>query len=59
MLLFRLIYESFSFAFNSLKENKLRTFLSLPGITLGIFAIISVLTVIDSLERYIRHSLAI
>jgi putative ABC transport system permease protein len=57
MLLIRLIYESFVFAFNSLKANKLRTFLSLLGITVGIFAIISVFTVIDSLERYIRDSL--
>lgn len=57
MLLIRLIYESFTFAFNSLKANKLRTFLSLLGITIGIFAIISVFTVIDSLERYIRESL--
>jgi len=57
MLLIRLILESFSFAFNSLKANKLRTFLSLLGITIGIFAIISVFTVIDSLERYIRNSL--
>lgn len=57
MLLTRLIYESFSFAFSSLKANKLRTFLSLLGITIGIFAIISVFTVIDSLEKYIRSSL--
>ena len=57
MLLIRLIYESFSFAFSSLKANKLRTFLSLLGITVGIFAIISVFTVIDSLERFIRESL--
>jgi putative ABC transport system permease protein len=57
MLFIRLIYESFSFAFNSLKANKLRTFLSLLGITIGIFAIISVFTVIDSLESYIRQSL--
>ena len=49
--------ESFSFAFNSLTGNKLRTFLSLLGITIGIFAIISVFTVIDSLEHYIRNSL--
>lgn len=58
MLLIRLIYESLSFAFNSLKANKLRTFLSLLGITIGIFAIISVFTVIDSLERGIRDSLS-
>lgn len=57
MLLARLIYESFSFAFGSLRANKLRTFLSLLGITIGIFAIISVFTVIDSLENYIRSSL--
>lgn len=57
MLFIRLIYESFSFAFSSLKANKLRTFLSLLGITIGIFAIISVFTVIDSLENYIRQSL--
>ena len=57
MLLIRLILESFSFAFNSLKANKLRTFLSLLGITIGIFAIVSVFTVIDSLERFIRESL--
>jgi len=57
MLLTRLILESFSFAFNSLHGNKLRTFLSLLGITIGIFAIISVFTVIDSLENYIRNSL--
>ncbi len=57
MLLTRLIFESFGFAYNSLKVNKLRTLLSLLGITIGIFAIISVFTVIDSLERYIRESL--
>lgn len=57
MLIVRLVIESFSFAFGSLRGNKLRTFLSLLGITIGIFAIISVFTVIDSLENYIRNSL--
>lgn len=57
MLLIRLIIESFTFAFNSLRVNKLRTFLSLLGITIGIFAIISVFTMIDSLEKFIRDSL--
>lgn len=58
MILFRLIPESFSFSLNSLRANKLRTFLSLLGITIGIFAIISVFTVIDSLEKYMRESLS-
>ena len=57
MLLTRLILESFSLAFGSLRGNKLRTLLSLLGITIGIFSIISVFTVIDSLENYIRNSL--
>ncbi|MCF6358188.1 MAG: ABC transporter permease [Draconibacterium sp.] len=57
MLLIRLIYESFVFATNSLRANRLRTFLSLLGITIGIFAIISVFTVIDSLESRIRETL--
>ncbi len=53
-LFFRLVRESFLFAFEALRVNKLRTFLSLLGITIGIFAIISVFTVTDSLERKIR-----
>ena len=40
-----------------MKENKLRTFLSLLGITIGIFTIISVLTMVDSLEKNIRNSI--
>ena len=58
MLIFRLIIESFKFAYNSLVVNKLRTFLSLLGITIGIFCIISVFTIIDSLERTIRDSMS-
>jgi putative ABC transport system permease protein len=58
MLSLRLIFESFRFAFNSLVVNQLRTFLSLLGITIGIFCIISVFTVIDSLERTIRQNMA-
>jgi putative ABC transport system permease protein len=44
-------------AYSSLVVNKLRTFLSLLGITIGIFAIISVFTVISSLENSIRTSI--
>ncbi len=57
MLIFRLLKESLFFAYNSLIVNKLRTFLSLMGITIGIFAIISVFTIIDSLENSIRTSI--
>jgi len=58
MIIVRLIIESFIFAYNSLVVNRLRTFLSLLGITIGIFCIISVFTIIDSLERTIRDSMS-
>nr|WP_245558403.1 ABC transporter permease [Fulvivirga imtechensis] len=38
--------------------NLLRTILSLLGVTIGIFAIISVFTLVDSLEKNIRESFA-
>lgn len=40
-------------AFDSLWNNKLRTFLSLLGITIGIFCIISVKSAVDSLQKTI------
>ena len=58
MLIIRLILESFKFAYSSLVINRLRTILSLLGITIGIFCIISVFTIIDSLERTIRDSMS-
>jgi putative ABC transport system permease protein len=51
------IYESFRFAWRALRANLLRTILSLLGVTVGIFAIISVLTLVDSLEKNIKDSL--
>ncbi len=57
MIFIQLLKESLYFAYNSLVLNKLRTFLSLLGITIGIFAIISVFTVVDSLEDSIRESI--
>lgn len=57
MIVFRLIKESLFFALDSLIVNKLRTTLSLLGITIGIFAMISVFTMVDSLERSIKESI--
>ncbi len=53
-LFLKLFRESFLFAFEALRVNKLRTILSLLGITIGIFAIISVFTVTDALETKVR-----
>lgn len=56
MLFLTLFKESFFFAVQALVTNKLRSFLSLLGITIGIFAIISVFTMTDSLEKKLRDS---
>lgn len=45
------------FAFSSVAGNKLRTFLSLFGITIGIVSIISVFTVFDWMENGIRKNI--
>ncbi|SHM07863.1 ABC transporter permease [Flavobacterium xinjiangense] len=54
----RLLKESFSFAMNALRNNKLRTLLSLLGVTIGIFSIIAVLAAVDSLDRKITKDLS-
>jgi len=54
----KMFRESFLFAFGSVTVNKLRTFLSLFGITIGIVSIISVFTVFDWMENSIRDSIA-
>jgi len=45
-------------AFQELRANKLRTFLSLLGITIGIFCIIGVLTVLDSMKNNIQSEMS-
>ena len=58
MMFLKLLRESFLFAFQAVILNKLRTFLSLLGITIGIFAIISVFTILDWMESSIRENIA-
>ena len=54
----RQVLESFRFAWQALRSNLLRTTLSLLGVTVGIFAIIAVFTLVDSLERNVKDSLS-
>ncbi|WP_353087893.1 ABC transporter permease [Flavobacterium sp.] len=58
LLYLRLLNESFGFAMNALRNNKLRTFLSLLGVTIGIFSIIAVLAAVDSLDQKIKKELS-
>ncbi len=52
----KLISESIRSAYESLISNKLRSFLSVLGITIGIFLVILVFTIVDSLENNIKNS---
>ena len=53
---FRLFMEALHFAWQAIVNNRLRTFLSLLGVTIGIVAIISVFTIVDALEKNVRDS---
>lgn len=57
MIFIRLLKESFEFAVQAIIVNKLRTILTLLGITIGIFSVISIFTVVDSLEHKIESSI--
>ena len=57
-IVLRIIYESVVQALGQLNSNRLRSFLSLLGITIGIFCIIGVFSAVDSLEDNVRGSLA-
>ncbi|HQE12907.1 MAG TPA: ABC transporter permease, partial [Flavipsychrobacter sp.] len=53
-----IILTSITQTFQEFRVNKLRTFLSLLGISIGIFCIIAVFTVVDSLKENINTSMA-
>lgn len=56
-VVFKLIGESIVFAFSSLRTDKFRTFLSLLGVTIGIFSIVAVFTAVDALQNNINEGL--
>ena len=55
-VVFNLLKESLAQALYALASNKLRSVLSLLGITVGIFCIIGVKSAVDSLESNVRSS---
>ncbi|MFY0256113.1 ABC transporter permease [Chitinophaga sp. 30R24] len=54
----KILWNSLKMALQELRGNRLRTFLSLFGITIGIFCISAVFTLTGSLEHNIRKGLA-
>ncbi len=57
LTMFTVVWNSFKMALQELRNNKLRTFLSLFGITIGIFCIIGVLATVDSLKQKVQGDL--
>lgn len=55
-MILTLMKESIKFAFGSLWGNKLRAFLSLLGIVIGVFSIILVLSAVSSLQKNVENS---
>lgn len=53
-----IVWNSFKMALKELRANKVRTSLSLLGITIGIFCIISVLSTVDSLKVKIQKEIS-
>lgn len=58
MTFLKIVYEAIKQALDSLNSNKLRTFLSLLGVTIGIFCIIAVKSAVDSLANNIKDGFA-
>ncbi|MDB5010992.1 MAG: transporter [Mucilaginibacter sp.] len=56
MIFLKLFRESFLFAYDALRQNKLRTLLSLLGVTIGIFTIIAVFSAVDTLRDNLQKS---
>lgn len=54
---FRIVWSSLKVALQEFRSNKLRTFLSLLGIIIGIFCIISVLSTISSMQQAVNNDL--
>lgn len=56
MLFLKFLREAFLFANDSLRQNKMRTSLSVIGVTIGIFLIIAVFSAVDTLRANLQKS---
>ena len=51
------IKESFGMAIDAIRQNKLRSILTLLGISIGVFSVIGVMTAIRTLESSVESGL--
>ena len=54
----KLLQESASFAFSHLGTDRFRTFLSLLGVSVGIFSIVAILSAVDALKENMKRGLS-
>lgn len=57
VLIVNLLRESIIFILLSLRADKLRTFLSIFGVTIGVFSMVSVFSAIDSLKANVKKGI--
>lgn len=57
-MVYRLLGDGLNFIFRYIRGNRLRTLLSLLGITIGIFTIIAILVAVDSLKASVTQEFA-
>ncbi len=50
--------EGFRLAYQTVKANKLRTFLTTLGIVIGVMAVIGMMSIINALDRYMNEALS-
>ena len=53
------IKESFGMAIDAIRQNKLRSILTLLGISIGVFSVIGVMTAIRTLESSVESGLSL
>lgn len=58
MNIFRFIYEGTAIAIGAIRANRLRAMLTMLGVAIGIFAITSILTMVNSMKRSVTQNLA-
>ncbi len=57
IIVVKLLRESVAFALHQLKSDRFRTFLSLLGVSIGIFSIVAVFSAVDALKSNVRNGL--
>ncbi|MDX2285824.1 MAG: ABC transporter permease [Bacteroidia bacterium] len=58
MNLRQLVFEGTAIAVKAIRSNRLRSFLTMLGVATGIFAVVSILTMVNSMQRSVTNNLS-